>query len=319
LDDQAETIFYNLFRNKDFHILQGIPKQRDFLIRPLLQVSKKTIIQYAEKHQIPWAEDHSNQETNYARNKIRHLIFKPLTEIQQNPAQCLAERTNVYQMQIKVLDGFLENGKKEWLIHQENRFFVDIDFIENLESFEKEIYIRWFADKYVQLTEKETIEWLTHFLAKTGSKLAIQSKEVIRDRQFWVIQDPLEKPEEKILEIGIQFWGDYQVEVSVEKPQNEHIRIPIRLIQGDLKIRVWNLQDRYQPKGLKGTQKISDVLTNMKFPSWLKSNAFVLVDDCQVFLTENFRPSALVFNDILEESCYFILFKRLKNFYPVSN
>jgi tRNA(Ile)-lysidine synthase len=43
------------------------------VIRPFLATRKSELIDYAQTHQIPWLEDPSNQDVEFAaRNRIRH-------------------------------------------------------------------------------------------------------------------------------------------------------------------------------------------------------------------------------------------------------
>ena len=56
---------------------------RQFL-RPLLDVSRRTLSDYAQTHKLEWIEDESNQDTRFDRNFLRHQIF-PLLE-QRFPA-----------------------------------------------------------------------------------------------------------------------------------------------------------------------------------------------------------------------------------------
>ena len=54
---------------------KNTPDKRSF-IRPLLNITKSQIIDYANAHQLPWHEDPSNQSTEFLRNKIRLSLHK---------------------------------------------------------------------------------------------------------------------------------------------------------------------------------------------------------------------------------------------------
>jgi tRNA(Ile)-lysidine synthetase, N-terminal domain/tRNA(Ile)-lysidine synthetase, C-terminal domain len=84
-DDQVETVLYRIIRGTGLDGLSGIPVIRDgFYIRPLLEVSRKEIAEYADFHKLKWLEDSSNHKLVYTRNKIR-LQLLPLLEQSYNP------------------------------------------------------------------------------------------------------------------------------------------------------------------------------------------------------------------------------------------
>ena len=88
MDDQAETVLMRFIKGSGSLGLSGIPYKRrtgEFqIIRPLLDVTRKSIEHYLEEHGIPSRTDASNFETFYFRNKIRHLLI-PLLEKDFNP------------------------------------------------------------------------------------------------------------------------------------------------------------------------------------------------------------------------------------------
>jgi len=81
--DQAETILLRLFRGTGPLGLGGIPEKaplgKSELIRPLLNIPKEEIIQYARLQNLKWVEDDSNTNTRFDRNFLRTEIM-PILE-----------------------------------------------------------------------------------------------------------------------------------------------------------------------------------------------------------------------------------------------
>lgn len=71
LNDNSETILFNLFRGTGLRGLSGIPAIRDSIVRPLLNCSRSDIEQYLEENNIKFRMDETNLTTEYSRNKIR--------------------------------------------------------------------------------------------------------------------------------------------------------------------------------------------------------------------------------------------------------
>lgn len=88
LDDQAETILMRLLKGSGSLGLSGIPYKRRsgkiWVVRPLLDVSRKEVVEYIRKNRIPARTDTSNRKTIYLRNKIRNNLI-PILEKDFNP------------------------------------------------------------------------------------------------------------------------------------------------------------------------------------------------------------------------------------------
>ncbi|WP_204086404.1 tRNA lysidine(34) synthetase TilS [Candidatus Karelsulcia muelleri] len=78
LNDSIETIFLNLIRGTGIKGIKGIVFKKKYLIRPLLDFTKKEILSYAKNHKISWIEDSSNINETFLRNKIRKILNKVL-------------------------------------------------------------------------------------------------------------------------------------------------------------------------------------------------------------------------------------------------
>jgi len=80
-DDQAETVLLRLFRGTGPDGLGGIPEQSPDagVARPLLRVARRDIEAFARERGLVWREDASNQNPDYARNRLRNHWMPGLT------------------------------------------------------------------------------------------------------------------------------------------------------------------------------------------------------------------------------------------------
>ncbi|MEN6499919.1 MAG: tRNA lysidine(34) synthetase TilS [Rectinema sp.] len=86
-DDQVETILMRLMRGGSLSSLAGISTSTALdrgskirVLRPLLQVERRTLRDYAEKQGLHWSEDSTNDKTIFLRNKVRHMLVPYLDE-----------------------------------------------------------------------------------------------------------------------------------------------------------------------------------------------------------------------------------------------
>jgi tRNA(Ile)-lysidine synthase len=90
LDDNAETMLFNLTRGSGVTGLCGIPRQNGMISRPLLHVSRREIENYLKENQVPHVEDSSNTDEAFTRNLIRRRVVPPLREINPRFAEAAA-------------------------------------------------------------------------------------------------------------------------------------------------------------------------------------------------------------------------------------
>jgi tRNA(Ile)-lysidine synthase len=81
-NDQAETFLLQLFRGagvKGLSAMMAVDAQRR-LIRPLLELPRSQLVQYAESLGLQWIEDESNQDTHFDRNFIRKIVLPAIEQ-----------------------------------------------------------------------------------------------------------------------------------------------------------------------------------------------------------------------------------------------
>ena len=83
-DDQAETLLLQLLRGAGPHGLAAMPTTSrlgpGWLLRPLLEVDRSELLDYALEHGLHWIEDVSNADTRFDRNYLRQRILPLLRE-----------------------------------------------------------------------------------------------------------------------------------------------------------------------------------------------------------------------------------------------
>lgn len=82
-DDLIETAVINVLRGTGRKGLSAL-RSKDRLLRPMLDISKREILDYAKDRGITWREDPTNQDTKYLRNYVRLNITSKLDLDQRN-------------------------------------------------------------------------------------------------------------------------------------------------------------------------------------------------------------------------------------------
>src|SRR3972149_2834749 len=79
-DDQVETFLMRLLQGAGTEGLQGIPSRRARIIRPLIEVNRKEIIEYCWQKKLKFRRDNSNLDPKFLRNKVRLNLLPVLEE-----------------------------------------------------------------------------------------------------------------------------------------------------------------------------------------------------------------------------------------------
>ncbi len=119
-DDQAETFLMRLIRGSGTLGLSGIPSVSGKIIRPLIETTKKEVLDYLWKNKIRYVKDPTNIKPIYLRNKIR-LELLPLLVKRFNPniASALCRESDILREDEAFLNGIADTIFKEMVTAQE--------------------------------------------------------------------------------------------------------------------------------------------------------------------------------------------------------
>ena len=116
LNDNIETVIFNLSRGTSLSGLCGIPYVRDIYIRPLLDCSREEIECYIKENGLDYVTDSTNLCDDYTRNKIRHNIIPLLFQL--NPSfdnafsRCLSSLNSVKEYLVEDACDLIEKSRK---------------------------------------------------------------------------------------------------------------------------------------------------------------------------------------------------------------
>ncbi|MBE9113047.1 tRNA lysidine(34) synthetase TilS [Nodosilinea sp. LEGE 07298] len=110
--DRAETLLYNLLRGSGTDGLQALVRQRSLtldgtvsVVRPLLDLTRQQTGEFCRQFNLPVWEDSTNQDTRYARNRIR-LELLPYLRSHFNPGaeSTLANTAELLTAEVELLE-----------------------------------------------------------------------------------------------------------------------------------------------------------------------------------------------------------------------
>ncbi len=297
-NDQTENFILTWVKNRNFQMIESIPLVNQKIIRPFLFFTKNEIEQYAAENQLVWRDDQSNFSDKYYRNKIRHQIIPPLLEINPSLISFLSEKQKDYLEQIEILNEIFETLESE--IWKDNYLILN-ELDRKSEAFQKQFYIWWGKKNHLTRFEIDSIMDLRE--SENGKKIITENFIVYKQENAFYFSPKIQENKVQSIEIQldiIQFpykflWNKKEFilnKIIFEEPIQDSNFIQIKVdFNKPIQIRIWELGDKMQGIGMKGYQKISDILKNLKFKMPEKYNKFVVEQENEILFLEGYRIS----------------------------
>ena len=278
LDDNIETIFLNISRGKKISVFTGMNVINDSIIKPLLFIEKKDILNYAKQNNILWREDRSNTQNKYLRNHIRNILIPLFKEKNSNykynfndlffKAQKLKFLKDLYfkselSKMFKLKNDVIVTQKSFWKNFKIND--MEFEYYRNYNFFNvNEIFnlIRSDSGKYIKSS--------THMILSNRNELIIKEISEINNK----------KNSYKI-DIGMNN-NPIRINVSkIPKPlkQKENKIYISKKVDLPLKIRKWKNGDFFYPIGMTGKKKVSKFFKDQKMSIFDKKNQWLLTSN----------------------------------------
>lgn len=256
-DDQAETLLMNLIRGTGLQGLSAMQPDRIInglrILRPLLDIGKKDILQYLHTRHQEYVTDSTNLERNALRNKIRLDVIPLLRELNPNITECLARTAHNVRME---LDS------------------------HSLES----QYHRWLSP--LGFTRQQILDIYAHHPdetcpapAQTGKMWHSPTYTLLLDRGHWLLKKRHKQPDHARLSIVAEPIDNGKRPGPEDFLNKDQAFIDADRLQGSLRLRPTMPGDRFRPYGMpSGTKLVSDHLTDRKVDRLAKQSQMVAYD-----------------------------------------
>lgn len=269
-DDQLETFFINLLRGAGIKGLKGMQPVNGHIIRPLLDISREEIRQYAIENGLTWREDHTNAEILYLRNKIRHELLPVIDGISKEGRSSilksishLASENDLYRELLK--------EKLSQIVKQvgETQYF-DLK-TSHLSPLTAHLLFEWLRDNGFNTDQVRFIQEAMN--GQPGKTFFSATHRVTIERDGLELT-PISQKYDTSIELSYQQIvkdDHYQMDLSPQVAQLDYDKLTF-----PLQIRKWQQGDRFHPLGMKGSKLLSDFFVDQKMTKRQKEECDVL-------------------------------------------
>lgn len=310
-NDSIETFFINLLRSAGIKGLTGIPMRNGQIVRPLLNVSRAEIEEFARQSLLSYRVDSTNLGTDYMRNKIRNIILPELQQIAPNCIDAITTSMSHIQEGYAIYQSAIESARNECCQIQDNGFVIREDVLMQQERpqtllFEF-LYPYGFNPDVIQ-------QILNSFSSQSGKRFESETYIAVHDRnRLFVERKSAVNTDEIVIDAVTKQVevGGRTISFAVRKRADFTLRreasvasLDMSKLQFPLVLRTWKNGDSFVPFGMKGRKKISDFLIDEKIPLSKKSQVQVLVSNDEIVWVVGLRISQIFAIDEGTEEVY---------------
>ncbi|MFA7686489.1 MAG: tRNA lysidine(34) synthetase TilS [Moheibacter sp.] len=278
LNDALETFFINLSRGTGIKGLIGIPLNQNQIIRPLYNISKESIFQYAEAYSIKWREDISNNSDDYVRNKIRNQIVPVLNEIHPEFLQNFQQTIQLLNEEKDLIQNHIEKLREELFVLRDKNYTISIEKLNQLQPLSSSLF-----HIFSKFGFNHPAEITKLMNAAEGSEINSENYRLIKNREALILakKPEIEASAEFMVEEGklIQKPLNLKLLKSAERDLSATETLDYEKIIFPIRLRKPKTGEVFFPFGMKGSKKLSKFLKDEKLSKLEKENIWLLVDD----------------------------------------
>ena len=281
-DDLIETIMMRIVRGSNLKGYIGIKLINNNIVRPLLFVDKKEIINYLNEHNISYVTDKSNDDESYTRNRYR----KQLLPFLKNEDPNVHLKFLKFSEELEEYNNYVNKIVKQKIdkIYKKNRLNIQELLKEDkfiVKKIIEYVIIEIQRENIFNINDRQLNEILKLLNNKSNKKINLANNYIAR-----VSYDELIIEKEKDMsnycyilndEVNIQNNIIKIVEKSDEK-SNFVLRIDSKEIKLPLMVRNIQNGDKIRVKNLNGTKKVNDIFIDNKIDN-SKRISYPLVTD----------------------------------------
>jgi tRNA(Ile)-lysidine synthase len=299
MDDNAETVLFNLIRGSGLKGLTGISPKRGRIIRPLIETKKSEIIKWLNDNKIKRRIDPTNRSLKYSRNRIRNRILPEIEKINPDIVKSFSRFSQNVSEDVELIDkasvlvyekALIEGGKSKIVLD-----------LRKLRGYDKSLVKKVVVEAFCRLSgsrKSPSFELLSRANETIGGKSGNRSP---LGRGIWI-----EKSQNRVLmskatdgikgttilavpgitviegcenRLEARVFKKTEIRSLKTKPSvalldNSKIRKP--------EVRFWKRGDRIRPLGMKGSRLLSDLWTDKKVPSFERANIPLVISEGRI-------------------------------------
>ncbi len=332
-DDQAETVLMRIIRGTGMYGLSGIPYKREhegiMLVRPLLDVTRQQIEQYAEERGLEYITDQSNFAVKYFRNLTRIEIMPYLEKHNPQLSNSLRQLAEIARDENHYMDAVASAYIKEAVRRDNKRLELDVRELVKLDVAIKRRVVHLLLKEFRmrQETTYRNIEDIIQLAANPSPSKSLDLAGVKVYRQYHNLvfkqaSKDIQREYSYSVAIPSEMYIaelDQTVKVTLTDKRKSHtgefesalieVFDRAKLVTDVLIVRSRADGDRIELIGVDGRTKLKDLFINMKVPQDRREFQPIVSDGERILWLPGLRRSQHALVDELTQEFIYVQFK----------
>jgi len=238
------------------------------LLRPLLGVSRQSLLAYALQHDMQWCDDESNDNTQYERNFVRHEVM-PVLETRYKSIKAVLARTASHMAEASELLEVLARQDAENTLADNSVGLPELAQLTNARA--KNVLRWWFSCNGLAMPAAEHLNEIVDqlFNSRKDADLNIRLQHLYLrkyQQRAYLCEDKAAEPFDMV-------WNG---EAELILPSGGKLYFKpvlgagLALKQGVTKLRITNRDggERFKPDALRPTRTLKYLLQEVNMPPW---------------------------------------------------
>ena len=300
-DDQVETILMKILNSSGIEGLQGLRKSNQNIIRPMYNISKREISDYASLNKVKFIDDPTNCDDLFTRNFLRMNVIPQLKKLKNDihiPFNNFTDRIDEVHDLITfnvqnfcnsdsyiVRQNTIEINKSEFYTLP---FLVQLRIISNLCLNAKNSFSKTDIREIKDLFRKNL----------SGSSKVLNEKTILVDRNsLFIYNDTIDgifsnvKAGEKFNGVNFSFFWDFNKAPKNFTNDKEVEYIDASKINKNLVIRSVRDSDSFLPLGMNGKKKVKKYLKDRNLSFLKRKESLVVCNEDDIIWVAGYHLS----------------------------
>jgi tRNA(Ile)-lysidine synthase len=283
-DDSVETILFNIARGSGLQGLSGISPRRGNIIRPLIEIGKKEILEWLKDQEIAYVLDVSNLSLEYARNRIRRKILPELEKLNPSARQNILRLARNAAEEIEFVDSTVVSAYEKALVKAgKSKIVLDLGVLKDYDWNVKKKVV---SEAYGRLSGRfyrppsKTISRAEDVFGGRNGAIAPLGRDIWIEKsqnRICVFRKDIRRKKFKLAIPGmtrIPYSDLYFDSKLLKRSQVKKLKTDpsVALLDNakmkDVSIGYWKNGDRIRPFGMSGNKLLSDIFIDRKISSF---------------------------------------------------
>ncbi|MCX8096670.1 MAG: tRNA lysidine(34) synthetase TilS [Spirochaetes bacterium] len=290
IDDNIETLFLRIFKGTSLKGLLLIRPKFQNIIRPLIEITKYEIIEYAKEQKLSFIIDETNYSNEYERNYVRNIIIPTIYPRFPNFREKIYNLISDLRDLYSIVEMLTKNAINQYVVFEKDSAVINLKITEDYPKIITREVVKKILSYFKTPISRKVLDRISYETRGYGNKVVVKFKNIIVLREYdklriKKIEHYSREPKKtKISEVEFISYFDVDIDVCeldvnenfIQKIKTNSSRVLYFDLDGVKKVEIRRREKGDYIKLDFGNKKIKDILIDEKIPLSERDKAVVV-------------------------------------------